>query len=66
VAHGIACPGIGNSEDLKLKKYDPVNYVRQGALISYTLILIQQTDLTCPPALYTNFGTILVPGIIDA
>ena len=40
MARGIACPGIGNNL-IKLKKYDPVNYVRQGALISSALILIQ-------------------------
>ncbi|CAH2276884.1 26S proteasome non-ATPase regulatory subunit 1 [Pelobates cultripes] len=27
---------------------DPVNYVRQGALISSALIMIQQTEITCP------------------
>lgn len=27
---------------------DPVNYVRQGALISSALIMIQQTEVTCP------------------
>ena len=27
---------------------DPVNYVRQGALIASALIMIQQTEITCP------------------
>lgn len=27
---------------------DPVNYVRQGALIASALILVQHTELTCP------------------
>lgn len=27
---------------------DPVNYVRQGALISSALIMIQQSEVTCP------------------
>ena len=27
---------------------DPVNYVRQGALIASALIVIQQTEITCP------------------
>ncbi len=29
-------------------KFDPVNFVRQGALIASAQILIQQTDQTCP------------------
>lgn len=27
---------------------DPVNYVRQGALIASALIMIQQTEILCP------------------
>ena len=27
---------------------DPVNYVRQGALISSALIMVQQSEVTCP------------------
>merc|ERR1712141_551887 len=48
---GIACAGTGNKEALSLiepMKNDPVNYVRQGALIASALILVQQTEVTCP------------------
>lgn len=31
-----------------MAKFDPVNFVRQGALIASAMILIQQTDQTCP------------------
>ncbi len=27
---------------------DPVNYVRQGALIASAMILVQQNEITCP------------------
>ena len=34
---------------------DPVNYVRQGALISSALIMIQQSEVTCPKVSATGF-----------
>merc|ERR1711970_553360 len=51
MALGIACAGTGNKEALGLiepMKNDPTNYVRQGALIASALIMIQQTEVTCP------------------
>merc|ERR1712061_731464 len=51
MALGIACAGTGNKEALGLiepMKNDPVNYVRQGALIASAMILVQQTEQTCP------------------
>ncbi|KAL0624820.1 26S proteasome non-ATPase regulatory subunit 1 [Plecturocebus cupreus] len=41
----------GDSEAINLLEpmtNDPVNYVRQGALIASALIMIQQTEITCP------------------
>ncbi|XP_023322822.1 26S proteasome non-ATPase regulatory subunit 1 [Eurytemora carolleeae] len=62
MALGIACSGTGNKEALALiepMRNDPVNYVRQGALIASAMILVQQTEVTCPKvkefrALYTK------------
>lgn len=51
MALGIACAGTGLKEAMALLEpmiNDPVNYVRQGALIASALILIQQTEVTCP------------------
>merc|ERR1712029_916215 len=51
MALGIACAGTGNKDALALiepMKNDPVNYVRQGALIASAMILVQQTEVTCP------------------
>ncbi|XP_064455516.1 26S proteasome non-ATPase regulatory subunit 1-like [Ornithodoros turicata] len=51
MALGISCAGTGNKEALALLEpmtNDPVNYVRQGALVASALILIQQTEATCP------------------
>lgn len=51
MALGISCAGTGNKEAIALLEpmtNDPVNYVRQGALIASALILIQQTEITCP------------------
>ncbi|KAF7494308.1 26S proteasome non-ATPase regulatory subunit 1 [Sarcoptes scabiei] len=51
MALGISCAGTGNKEALSLLEpmtNDPVNFVRQGALIATALILIQQTESLCP------------------
>lgn len=51
LALGIACSGTGLKEALALLEpmtNDPVNYVRQGALIASAMILIQQNEVTCP------------------
>lgn len=51
MALGIACAGTGLREAIALLepmvKFDPVNFVRQGALIASAMILIQHTDQTC-------------------
>ncbi|XP_017023788.1 26S proteasome non-ATPase regulatory subunit 1 [Drosophila kikkawai] len=52
MALGIACAGTGLREAIALLepmvKFDPVNFVRQGALIASAMILIQHTDQSCP------------------
>lgn len=51
MALGIACAGTGLKEAIALldpMTNDPVNFVRQGALIASAMILIQQTESTCP------------------
>lgn len=51
MALGIACAGTGSKEAIALVEplmNDPVNYVRQYALIASALITIQQTEITCP------------------
>lgn len=51
MALGIACAGTGLKEALSLLEpmtNDPVNYVRQGALIASALILIQHNEVSCP------------------
>merc|ERR1712051_352347 len=51
MALGIACAGTGSKEAIALVEpmtNDPVNYVRQGALIASALILVQHTVVTCP------------------
>ena len=43
--------GLAEMEALGLlepMKNDPTNYVRQGALIASAMILVQQTEVTCP------------------
>lgn len=51
MALGIACAGTGLKEAISLLEpmtNDPVNYVRQGALIASALILIQHNEVICP------------------
>lgn len=49
MALGIACAGTGLKEAVALLEpmmNDPVNYVRQGALLASALVLIQHTEFT--------------------
>ena len=53
MALGVACAGSGLKEALNLLEpltSDPVNFVRQGALIASAMVLIQHNDNTSPKA----------------
>jgi len=66
LALGIACAGTGLKDALALLEpmsNDPVNYVRQGALIASALILIQQNEITCPKV--THFRQLYAKVISD-
>lgn len=58
LALGIACAGTGLKEAIGLLEpmtNDPVNFVRQGALIASAMILIQHTEQTSPKVLTTLY-----------
>nr|CAD7569657.1 unnamed protein product [Timema californicum] len=66
MALGIACAGTGLKEAISLldpMTNDPVNFVRQGALIASAMILIQQTEHTCPKV--KDFRTLYSKVIVD-
>lgn len=66
MALGIACAGTGLKEAINLLEpmtNDPVNYVRQGALIASAMILIQQTESICPKV--KEFRTLYAKVITD-
>lgn len=51
MAIGICCAGSGSKEAISLLEpmlSDPVNFVRQGALVASALVLIQQTEALNP------------------
>jgi len=51
LALGISCAGSGMKEALNILEpmiNDPVNYVRQGALLSSAMILVQHNEHLCP------------------
>ncbi|ODQ67787.1 26S proteasome regulatory complex, non-ATPase subcomplex, Rpn2/Psmd1 subunit [Nadsonia fulvescens var. elongata DSM 6958] len=51
MALGIACAGTGLKEAINVLEplvKDPVDFVRQGAMMSLAMILIQQTETSCP------------------
>jgi len=51
MAIGICCAGSGSKEAMSLLEpmvSDPVNFVRQGALVASALVLIQQTEVLNP------------------
>ncbi|CAL4157776.1 unnamed protein product, partial [Meganyctiphanes norvegica] len=66
MALGVACAGLGSKEALGLLEpltNDPVNFVRQGALIASALVLIQHTESTCPKV--KEFRTLYAKVIAD-
>ncbi|XP_063234338.1 26S proteasome non-ATPase regulatory subunit 1 [Bacillus rossius redtenbacheri] len=66
MALGIACAGTGLKEAIGLldpMTNDPVNFVRQGALIASAMILIQQTEHLCPKV--KDFRTLYSKVIVD-
>lgn len=66
MALGIACAGTGLKEAIALldpMTNDPVNFVRQGALIASAMILIQQTEATCPRV--KDFRALYAKVIVD-
>lgn len=66
MALGIACAGTGLKEAIALldpMTNDPVNFVRQGALIASAMILIQQTEHTCPKV--KDFRALYAKVIVD-
>lgn len=66
MALGIACAGTGLKEAISLLEpmtNDPVNYVRQGALIASALVLIQQNEVTCTKV--THFRQLYTKVISD-
>jgi len=51
LALGISCAGTGMKEALNILEpmiNDPVNYVRQGALLATAMVLVQQNEHLCP------------------
>ncbi|KAJ3111018.1 proteasome regulatory particle base subunit [Phlyctochytrium bullatum] len=51
LALGISCAGTALTEALDLLEpmaKDPVDFVRQGALIAHAMILVQQNESSCP------------------
>lgn len=66
MALGIACAGTGLKDAIGLLEpmtNDPINYVRQGALIASALILIQHNESTCPKV--THFRQLYAKVIAD-
>ncbi|XP_047109390.1 26S proteasome non-ATPase regulatory subunit 1 isoform X1 [Schistocerca piceifrons] len=66
MALGIACAGTGLKEAIALidpMTNDPVNFVRQGALIASAMILIQHSEHTCPKV--KDFRALYAKVIVD-